>query len=280
MSHEIQNHNGTLEALFSRLHKANEKAFIPFLTVGDPNPEQFLRIVEKIAPHADIVELGIPFSDPMADGPVIQRANFRAMQSGVKRTNSFDLIKKVKEISKKPIVLLTYANVLGLEPQRREILKKFAESGVNGIIAADVPIEESEPILKDAAEFGINIIFLATPTTKATRLDKILSVAKGFVYVVSVKGVTGARDSILEETKETIQRILKFRGENQKIAICIGFGISTPDHVSQIVNMGADGVIVGSAIIQRIENNLNDSQKMIFEIEEFVKQMKGATLAK
>ena len=252
-----------------------EKAFIPFLTIGDPNPDQFLKLIKQIQDSADIIELGIPFSDPVADGPTIVEANQRALNNGTRLSSSIALIRKVKDITQKPIVLLTYANIIGVGKEREETLSKFSEVGVNGIIIADVPVEEIEPYYKDFQKYGLANIMLVTPTTNNSRLQQILQYAGGFLYLVSVKGVTGARTQILNETKQVISRIVD--EVQSKIPVCVGFGIATPQHVKDICNLGADGAIVGSAIIKKIKNNLHDMDKMEQEIKKFAQSMKQAT---
>jgi len=262
---------------FAMLAGRQEKAFIPFLVIGDPDPDIFLDIVRGVEPNADIIELGIPFSDPIADGPVIQVANQRALSAGVAFSSSFALIEKIRELTEKPIVILTYANILGVDEQRRETLERFANTGVNGIIAADVPIEESSDLLQEMHAVGMDLIFLAAPTTREERLAKIIEAARGFLYIISVKGVTGARDTLLEETANTISRIANARGTAGTIPLCVGFGISKPAHITEVLNLGADGVIVGSAIVQIIEDNLADPSLMVEKIVEFVRDMKNAT---
>jgi tryptophan synthase alpha chain len=266
-----------LKNRFEQLKLSNEKAFIPFLTIGDPTPEIFIKLVKEIEPYADVIELGIPFSDPIADGPVIMEANKRAQQSGVGLSTSYDLIKEIRSFSDKPIVLLTYANILGVNEERRPTLEKFAKSGVNGIIAADIPIEECTEILKEMTELEMDLIFLATPTTRKSRLEKIVEKASGFIYLVSVKGTTGTREKILNETEQTVTRIVKDLQNLKEIPVCVGFGISKPEHVKNIIKLGADGVIVGSALIKIIGNNLSNQAKMLKEVKIFVETMKNAT---
>ncbi len=269
-----------IQKTFEHLRTKHEKGFIPFLTIGDPNEQTFLKIIEAISPYTDIIELGIPFSDPLADGPTIQKANQRALAQDITLQKSFNLIKKVKSISSKPIVLLTYANIVGLDSEMVETLSKFIEGGVNGIIIADVPVEEIEMYYAKFQELGLNNIMLVTPTTKNDRLKSILKYASGFLYLVSVKGVTGARETILDETKQTIKFISSHIDgkDGYKIPICVGFGISTPDHVRELKTQNIDGVIVGSAIIKIIENNLDNEEEMLKKLGIYVKSMKEATL--
>ncbi|WP_371802536.1 tryptophan synthase subunit alpha [Candidatus Lokiarchaeum ossiferum] len=266
-------------ARYQQVKAAQEVAFIPFLVLGDPNPEVFLKLIQTIEPYSDFIELGIPFSDPIADGPTILSANHRALQSGSNYSNCFHLIREVRKLTNKPLILLTYGNILGVEPHRKQTLDKFAQSGINGIIAADIPVEESQELLEEAREVEIDIIFLVTPTTHTERLSNIIGKAQGFLYLVAVKGITGARETILNETTSTIRRIISKLGTDRKIPVFVGFGISKPAHIQEIIQMGADGVIVGSALINQIEKNLDNPIAMFEQIEVFAQQMKNATKA-
>jgi tryptophan synthase alpha chain len=269
--------NKRITEKFTRLAEKNEMAFIPFLVIGDPDPFTFIEIVKAIEPYSDIIELGIPFSDPIADGSVIQAADIRAFASGTTFETSFALIQEIRNFSQKPIVLLTYANVLGVDEERTATLQRFADIGVDGIVAADIPIEESTDLIVEMNSFSLDLILLAAPTTHDSRLTNILENAQGFLYLVAIKGVTGAREYILTETSETIERIIMANTLPEKIPICVGFGISKPEHVHQINDLGADGVIVGSALITIIEQNLADIPQMIIGVTDFVSQMKDAT---
>ena len=236
-----------------------------------------LDIIQTVEPYADILELGIPFSDPIADGSVIQAADQRALSQGTAFMNCFDLITQVRQITEKPIVLLTYANILGVGEVRSQTIQQLAACGIDGIVAADIPYEESADLIEDLNQNHMCLIPLAAPTTNSERMEKIIANGQGFLYLVAVKGVTGARESLLQETVETLQRINALKSSNVMLPICVGFGISTPEHVTQILQLGADGVIVGSALIKNIEENLDDPNQMLEKIEGFVKQMKDAT---
>jgi len=265
--------------LFNNNPNINKKLFVPFLVIGDPNINQFLSIVTKITPYFDILELGIPFSDPIADGPTIQEANLRAFKAGVNTEIAFEIIKKVRKITDKPILILTYYNILiqgtkSIETSLDLNLKKLSQTGVDGIIIVDLPIEESELALKYCKKYNLILIFLIAPTTTNSRLKKILEVAEGFLYLVSIPGITGARKNVAQITKDTILR-LKLKNKT-KIPIFIGFGISKPEHAAIITKLGADGVIIGSAIIDIIKENLKDYKKMEYKIVEFVASIKKA----
>jgi tryptophan synthase alpha chain len=258
------------------LRKKGEKAFIPFLVIGDPDPETFLRIVKSIEPNCDILELGIPYTDPIADGPTIQSANGRAFQSGMNFSKACDLIKKIRSMTDKPIVILTYANVIGVD-RMEQTLSKLSEVGVDGIVVADIPLEESGEILSKMKNYNMDFIFLIAPTTISERLHKIAKIAQGFLYLVAVKGVTGSRTDVQEETVQTIKRVKVELGNDFGIPFYVGFGISKPEHVKKILSLGSDGVIVGSAIIRKIEENLEDKDKMIEKIANFTFELKKAT---
>lgn len=266
-----------IDQTFLHLKAKNEKAFIPFFVIGDPNPTTFLNIIKEIEPIVDIIELGIPFSDPIADGPVIQEANKRAFSSQINFKKSIELIKSIRAFSEKPIVILTYANVLGLYERMERNIRLFSEIGVDGIVAADIPIEESEVLVEALNKSGIYPIFLAAPTTTEDRLNEIIKHAKGFLYVVAVKGVTGVRKSVKQETVELLNKISKVNDKRKPIPLCVGFGISSPEHVKEVISFGADGVIVGSAIVKIIEENEKYPERMIEKIKYFIKEMKDQT---
>nr|MDO8111858.1 tryptophan synthase subunit alpha [Candidatus Sigynarchaeota archaeon] len=266
-----------IEQAFANMGKSGEKAFVPFLVAGDPDPGTFTRLARAIEPYADIIELGIPYTDPIADGPVIQAADARALNAGVTFSKACDLVESVRKFSSKPIVILTYANVVGVGARMVESLVKFARAGVDGIIIADVPSEEAAPFKAEIEKHGMVLVSLVAPTTSNDRMASIAKNASGFLYLVAIKGVTGARASVTEETATLIQRAARLLGKNSKIPICVGFGISTPEHVREILKLGAHGVIVGSAIIDRIGKNTANPEKMIADVTLFVKEMKDAT---
>ena len=261
------------EKKFEELKNKNEGAFIPFVVLGDPDFETSKNILETMAKHADCLELGFPFSDPIADGKRIQAADERALKAGMNYEKCFELIKKVKEKNPElPIGLLLYYNLVytnGVE----EFLKNAKESGVDGILIADMPIEESDEIQKICSELGLEQIFIIAPTTGKERMQKILSKARGFVYTVSVTGVTGERQNVKDSTIELVEQIKEFA----KIPICVGFGVSTPVHVKRILDSGADGAICGSAVEAIIEKNLDNKENMLKELDLFFGEMKKAT---
>jgi len=265
--------------MFNGKQNPNEKFFMPFLVAGDPNIEQFKRLILAIEPYVDILEIGIPFSDPIADGPTIQEANVRAFNAGINTKLALDAIREIRTKTEKPIVILTYYNILiqgadTIEASLDKTFKNLKESGVDGIVIGDLPIEEAGLALKACQKYNINLIFLIAPSTTEERLNKILKEAKGFIYLISVMGVTGARDSVAQITKDTIKRI-KLK-TNDLLPVLVGFGISQPEHAKTIVKAGADGVIIGSAIVNIIKKNLNDFEKLEVELVDYVSNIKNA----
>ncbi|MFH1126914.1 MAG: tryptophan synthase subunit alpha [archaeon] len=248
------------------------KAFVPFTVLGDPDFDTSLEVVKSmIDAGADMLELGFPFSDPVADGPVIQLADKRALDGGMDVDSCFRLIKSISEYSKVPISLLVYSNLVF----RRGIDKFYADAakaGVDAVLVADIPYEEASEYVAAALKYGIDPVFLVAQTTTDGRLSSILKYARGYIYLVSVLGVTGERRKIEDETVELIKRVKKAAS----IPVAVGFGVSLPVHAQKIVASGADGVIVGSAIVKIIERNLSDKKKMIREIGDFVREMKKA----
>ena len=265
--------------LFTKNEGKEEKYFMPFLVCGDPSIEQFISVVKKIGSYIDILELGIPFSDPIADGPTVQEANMRAFEAGINTKVALDTIKKIRTFFTKPIVILTYYNILiqgseTIESSLDNTLRLFKESGIDGVVIADLPIEEAGLALKYCKKHDISLIFLIAPTTTDDRLEKILKEARGFVYLISILGVTGAREKVAQITKETIKRVKdKIKAQ---IPVFLGFGISKPEHASTLAELGADGIIIGSAIINIIKQNLSDFNKMEQELVEFVSNIKNS----
>lgn len=254
----------------SNIRKAflNGKAFIPFITCGDPDLESTKRYVRAMAAAgADLIELGIPFSDPTAEGPVIQAANLRALSGGVTTDSVFQMVRELRAELTTPMVFMTYANVVfsyGIE----KFASKAEAAGIDGIIIPDVPFEESAEFAPSFESRGIDYISMIAPTSKA-RIREIAAKAKGFLYVVSSLGVTGERQEIETDLKAMLAQV---RAAKPELPAAIGFGISTPE---QAKSMGAiaDGVIVGSAIMRIIGEK---GQKAETELAVFVREMKAA----
>ena len=253
----------------SNIKKAfeNKKAFIPFITCGDPDLETTAKIVrEAVANGASLVELGIPFSDPTAEGPVIQGANLRALNGGVTTDKIFDLVRDLRKDVTVPMVFMTYANVVFSYGSDR-FFKTCSEIGIDGIILPDLPFEEKEEFLNDCHKYGVDLISLIAPTSK-DRIAMIAKEAEGFIYLVSSLGVTGTRTEI----KTDLESIVKIIRENSTVPCAIGFGISTPDQAKKMASV-SDGAIVGSAIIKIMEKYGKESPKYVGE---YVKTMVDA----
>jgi tryptophan synthase alpha chain len=255
----------------NKIQKAFEKgkAFIPFITCGDPSlevTEQLVYAMEKAG--ADLIELGIPFSDPTAEGPVIQEANLRALSGGVTTDKIFEMVKKIRKNTQIPMVFMTYANVVYSYGTER-FVKTAAEAGMDGIILPDVPFEEKEEFSAVCRQYGLALISLIAPTSHQ-RIAQIAAAAEGFIYCVSSLGVTGVRSEITTDIGEMVRLVR----ENSSLPCAIGFGISTPEQAERMAQH-ADGVIVGSAIVKMCKEYGKDC---VPHVAEYVKQMKEAAL--
>ncbi len=244
-----------------------KKAFIPFITCGDPDLDTTKKIIKEMAENgADLIELGIPFSDPTAEGPVIMEANIRALSNKITTDDVFAMVEEVSSEVSVPLVFMTYANVVysyGIE----RFFKNCKKTGICGIILPDVPYEEKAEFEDAALEQDVEFISMIAPTS-ADRIDTIAADAKGFIYVVSSLGVTGERAKLNNDIKQLVDRVRK----NTDVPCAIGFGISTPDQAAKMADI-ADGAIVGSAIVRVIEKYGKDAPK---HVGEFVKNMKEA----
>ncbi len=244
------------------------KVFIPFITCGDPDLETTARLVRAMAESgAGLIELGIPFSDPTAEGPVIQAANQRALSGGVTTDKIFDMVKTLRVDVSVPLAFMTYANVVFSYGTER-FLAKAVDAGIDALILPDVPFEEKGEFAPACRAAGIDFISLIAPTSHE-RIAMIAKEAQGFVYCVSSLGVTGMRSSITTDLGAMVQLV---REANPNIPCAIGFGVSTPEQAAAMSKL-ADGVIVGSAIVRRIAEHKQDS---VSHVSEFVKSMKQA----
>ncbi len=238
---------------FESLKQAGDKAFIAYLTAGDPDLESTFDMVLAMAESgADIVELGVPFSDPIGDGPVIQRATDRALRSRVTLNGIFDLVVRLRTRTDVPIVLMSYINPLlrfGLE----RLAARARESGVDGILASDLTVEESGEYVKSMHSAGVDTVFLVAPTSSPERQERIARISTGFLYAVSRTGVTGQQALLPTELTDFIRSLRKHTTR----PIAVGFGVSTPEHV-RAVWAEADGVVVGSALVHEIEKGLEN----------------------
>ena len=258
-----------IDLKFKELREKNEKALIPFIALGDKSLDETVEIAQVLEKAgADILELGIPFSDPLADGPIIQDAYHRALTSGI---NIKDMIKTVENITSKiniPVIIMVYYNVVyckGVE----KFLNDLENAGVSGIIVPDVPLEEREELLKACENNNIDLIPLVAPTSKE-RINKIITNSKGFVYCVSHAGTTGEQNTISSNIKEYLQEVKN----NTGTPICVGFGISSVETAGAVKEY-CDGVIIGSAIVRRIgeEKDFEERKKDVYE---FVKKIKSS----
>ena len=253
----------------SNIKKAfeNGKAFISFITCGDPDLETTKKVVlEACKNGADLIELGIPFSDPTAEGPVIQGANIRALAGGVTTDKVFDLVRELRKETDTPFVFMTYANVV-FSYGSEKFISLCKETGVDGIILPDLPFEEKEEFSPVCDKYGVDLISLIAPTSE-NRISMIAKEAQGFIYIVSSLGVTGTRSEI----KTDLDSIVKVIRENTDIPCAIGFGISTPEQAAKMAAV-SDGAIVGSAIIKILEKYGKEAPKYVGE---YVKSMKEA----
>jgi len=255
---------------FKSLRDSSKCALIPFITAGDPDLKttaQALRILDQSG--ADLIELGVPYSDPLADGPTIQAAATRALQRGVSLDNVLEMVKDVAPDLKAPLILFTYYNPI-LNRGIESFLKQIAEVGVKGLVVPDLPLEEAESLLKPAAEIGIEVILLVAPTSPKERIEAIAHKSQGFIYLVSVTGVTGVRTQIESRVQDILQQM---RTVTDK-PIGVGFGISGPEQAKQVKEWGADAVIVGSAVVKRLADC--SPAEGLTAIEEFCKSLKSA----
>ena len=255
----------------SNIYKAfeNKKAFIAFLTAGDPDFETSLECFRAVVRGgADLIEVGIPFSDPIAEGPVIQEADIRALSSGMTTDKVFDLVKELRKETDIPIVFMSYINPI-FHYGADKFFKKAAEAGADGAIVPDMPYEEKGELLETAEKYGLDIISMIAPTSDQ-RIKMIAEEAKGFIYVVSSLGVTGVRSEINTD----IGSMVKVIKENTDVPAAIGFGISTPEQANKMAGV-ADGVIVGSAMVKIVAAEGKNAPEKLFE---YVKSMKEAVI--
>lgn len=260
----------SISASFQTLRDRQQCALIPFITAGDPNLEttaEALRILDRNG--ADFIELGVPYSDPLADGPVIQAAATRALQNGTKLEQVLEMLHIVIPSLKAPIILFTYYNPIlhrGIKP----FLGKIAAAGVQGLVVPDLPLEEAEELIQTAASFGIEVILLVAPTSSRDRIEAIAHQSQGFIYLVSVTGVTGIRAQIQDRVKYLLKDL---RSVTDK-PIGVGFGISGPEQARQVKEWGADAVIVGSAFVKRLSEST--PTKGLQAVEELCQELKAA----
>ncbi len=262
-----------MTSLISQAFKNNQKKLVTFVTGGDPDFETSLQVIKTIIKNgADIIEIGMPFSDPMADGPTIQLSSNRAIKKGIDLENIFSLAAEAKKIKNDlPIILMGYYNLIlyfGIE----KFVKRCKENGVDGLIIVDLQPEEDEDLINELKNNQIDLIRLITPTTNEERLKLILNNASGFLYYVSVMGITGQKSADLNDLEKSVALIKK----HTNLPVIPGFGIKNSTDVNNICKI-ADGAVVGSSIIKIIEENLTNKEKMLSEIDMFSKDLKNGT---
>lgn len=252
------------------LRERKQCALIPFITAGDPDlatTAQALRVLDRSG--ADLIELGVPYSDPLADGPVIQAAATRALQGGTRLAQVLEMVEAVSPTLRSPIILFTYYNPI-LNRGIETFLQQLTRAGVAGLVVPDLPLEEAEGLLKPAAEYGIDVTLLVAPTSSAERICAIARYSQGFIYLVSVTGVTGMRSGLETRVQDLLQQMRQITDK----PIGVGFGISQPEQAQQVKEWGADAVIVGSAFVKRLADGT--PEQGLQAIAEFCQSLKTA----
>ena len=259
-----------LEACFQGLRERGEKALIPFVTAGDPNLGATEAVVLAMAAAgADAIEIGIPFSDPMAEGPTIQRASERALSAGTTIPRIFELVVRLREHIETPLILMGYANNV-LSMGDAGFAEAAASAGVDGVITVDIPPEEGGAFFTALRERDVDPILLASPTTEPARLAMLARETRGFLYFVARTGVTGAQTGVSDSLANEVRSVR----EHSDVPVCVGFGVSTPQHAAEVGGF-ADGVVVGSALIDRI-HGLSDASAMADAAGQFVEALKAS----
>ena len=259
-----------LDATFAALRARHERALVAYFTAGDPSLALTRKLVVEAARRgADVIELGIPFSDPLADGPVIQRATQRALAAGATLPRVLELVREMRGEVSAPLVFLTYYNPI-LAFGLKAFCRTSVEAGIDGVIVADLPPEESGPLRSEAMAAGLDLIHLVAPTSTPERMRKIARASEGFVYMVSLTGVTGERTALA--TEELAQQLRALRAITTK-PVCVGFGIGTPEQAA-LVGRLADGVVVGSAIVRLVERHAS-SAELLDRVGDFIAGLKA-----
>jgi tryptophan synthase alpha chain len=265
---------GRIAAAFARMRRERRPGLVTYVTAGDPDLARSAQILEALdRGGADVIEVGVPFSDPLADGPVIQRATERALAAGGNLRETLALVERTRAAVAAPIVVFSYANPLlrmGLEPFAR----RAAAVGVDGVLALDLPIEEAAEFRETLASHGLDTIFLLSPTTTDARIKTAASLGRGFLYGISRLGVTGARDEVASGAEALVRRIRA----HTTLPIALGFGISRPEHVAE-VGAYADAAVVGSALVALIAGAAA-APDLIAKVEQYVRSLKGATVGR
>jgi tryptophan synthase alpha chain len=262
-----------IDARFKELRERNEAAFIPFITAGDPSLEVTKALIMEFGKRgADLIELGVPFSDPIADGPVIQSSYYRALSGGVKFSNILKLVKEIRRESEIPIVSMISYSILyknGCE----NFIRNAVKAGFDGATIPDLPIEEAEDVIETAKKEKFKIVCFVAPTTTSDRMELIVKRSQGFIYYISIVGITGARNELSVDITKNIQNIKS----KTNLPVALGFGISTPEQAG-VAGKIADGVIVGSAIMREIEKFRNqDNNILVDRVGQFVGELVKST---
>ncbi|MBR9726929.1 tryptophan synthase subunit alpha [Shewanella intestini] len=263
------------QAAFAALAQKNQGAFVPFVTLGDPSPELSLKIIDTLVDNgADALELGFPFSDPLADGPVIQGANIRSLEAGTTPTICFEIISKVRaKYPQLPIGLLLYANLVyanGVDA----FYQKAQAAGVDSVLIADVPVEEAAPFITAAKAHQVAPIFIAPPNANSDTLAQVSEKGEGYTYLLSRAGVTGTESKAGMPIGDILSRLKEFNGAPP----LLGFGIAEPAQVKAAIDAGAAGAISGSAVVKIIHANKDDETQLLKQLAKFTRNMKAATV--
>ncbi|MCK5451670.1 MAG: tryptophan synthase subunit alpha [Candidatus Omnitrophica bacterium] len=260
-----------IDQAFKRLKKEKKKAFIPYIAAGDPDLKTTVKLVEVLTEAgADIIELGIPFSDPLADGPTIQKAVQRSLEAGTTVKKILEFTKDIRKKVEVPLVYMTYFNII-YNYGTDQFIKDAKKCGADGLIIPDLPLEESKEVKRIADKEDFCLILLTAPTTSENRFDKIARSSRGFIYHVSLTGVTGARKTLATKLSAEVKKLKRITSK----PLCVGFGVSTLKQAREVA-LVADGVIVGSAIIKIIENTLSDKRAMLSKVQLFTKSLARA----
>lgn len=263
-----------IEETFKNLKKRKEAALIGYLTAGLPSPAEAPAAAEAlIQGGVDVLELGVPFSDPIADGPTIQASSNRALSLGVTPETVFSIVSKIRSKHQIPIVLLTYYNPIYKMGVNR-FMEACRNSGVNGLVVPDLPIEEADEYRRSAKKHNVDTVFLASPATSIDRLRKIVDATSGFLYLVSLYGVTGARSQMNVRSLDLVKRFKPYT--EGKVNLAVGFGISKPEHVKSVIAAGADGAIVGSAFVKLLNEDI-PVERMLKQLQDLASSLKAAT---
>ena len=259
---------------FQELRDRGARAFMPYVCAGDPTPELTVKLLLTLeAAGADLIELGVPFSDPIADGPTVQRASERALTHNISLQQILEMVTTLRTQTDIPIALMSYYNPI-FRMGEEAFCEAAQAAGVDGLIVPDLPPEQAKPLLEIAPRYDLATIFLVAPTSPPERMKLIASVSTGFIYCVSVTGVTGARAMLSDEIAPMITELRKHTDK----PISVGFGVSTPEQATQVAQI-ADGAIVGSAIINVVEENMDDEAKLLAAVKQFASDLAAGVKA-